>query len=126
MLESINAQLGGKPRLFVTPATERPDASAGTDMSYSHHQKQVVIDNRIAFVGGIDVCWGRRDDATYDLNATGRLGDDAYNGCVPHLTAVRADEGPFVDSKRVLERDTWTDPNSGIVTQNECWGLKAS
>ena len=126
VLESINAQLGGKPRIFVTQATEMPAASAGLDSSYSHHQKQVVIDNRIAFVGGIDVCWGRRDDAKFDLNAvaqpgddaaTTRLGDDAYNGCVPHLAAVGAD-GLFVEAQRVCEPDTWTDPDTGLTEQN--------
>jgi phospholipase D1/2 len=35
----------------------------GTESSflYSHHEKTVVIDQRIAFIGGIDLCWGRWD-----------------------------------------------------------------
>ena len=31
---------------------------------YSHHEKLVIIDQRIGYVGGIDLCWGR-----YDTNA---------------------------------------------------------
>ena len=29
---------------------------------WSHHEKTVVIDQKIAFVGGIDLCFGRWDD----------------------------------------------------------------
>ncbi|CAF5145955.1 unnamed protein product, partial [Rotaria sp. Silwood1] len=29
---------------------------------WSHHEKMVVIDQKIAFVGGIDLCYGRWDD----------------------------------------------------------------
>ena len=31
---------------------------------WSHHEKLVIIDQKIAFVGGLDLCWGR-----YDTNA---------------------------------------------------------
>ena len=30
---------------------------------WSHHEKLVIIDQKIAFVGGLDLCWGR-----YDIN----------------------------------------------------------
>jgi phospholipase D1/2 len=35
----------------------------GTESSflYSHHEKTVVIDQQVAFIGGIDLCWGRWD-----------------------------------------------------------------
>jgi phospholipase D1/2 len=35
----------------------------GTESSFlfSHHEKLVVIDQQIAFIGGIDLCWGRWD-----------------------------------------------------------------
>lgn len=35
----------------------------GTESSFmfSHHEKTVVIDQKIAFIGGIDLCWGRWD-----------------------------------------------------------------
>ena len=32
-----------------------------TSILWSHHEKLVVIDNQVAFVGGIDLCWGRFD-----------------------------------------------------------------
>jgi phospholipase D1/2 len=29
---------------------------------WTHHEKMVVIDQKIAFVGGMDLCYGRWDD----------------------------------------------------------------
>jgi len=29
---------------------------------WSHHEKLVIIDQKVAFVGGIDLCFGRWDD----------------------------------------------------------------
>jgi phospholipase D1/2 len=34
---------------------------------WSHHQKTVVVDEDTAFVGGIDLCFGRYDDSLYRL-----------------------------------------------------------
>jgi phospholipase D1/2 len=107
VLKSINAQLKGKPQVFARIAVEHPDASAGMDMFYSHHQKQVVIDNRIAFVGGIDVCYGRRDGNTFPLDAKDRLGNDAYNGCVPRLLPVK--ESDYVQGLNAM----YVQPSSG-------------
>jgi phospholipase D1/2 len=52
---------------------------------FSHHQKLVVIDRKIAFAGGIDIAYGRYDDATYglDANADGRRVLNMYNPCIP-------------------------------------------
>ena len=32
-----------------------------TTLLWSHHEKLVIIDQKIAFVGGLDLCWGRYD-----------------------------------------------------------------
>ncbi|CAF0790729.1 unnamed protein product, partial [Didymodactylos carnosus] len=34
----------------------------GTDNFWSHHEKCVIIDQKLAFVGGVDLCYGRWDD----------------------------------------------------------------
>ena len=36
----------------------------GIDLLWSHHEKLVIIDQKYAYVGGLDLCWGR-----YDLNS---------------------------------------------------------
>jgi len=42
------------PDHHVMPGTE-------SSFLYSHHEKTVIIDQKIAFIGGIDLCWGRWD-----------------------------------------------------------------
>lgn len=42
------------PNHSVMPGTE-------SSFLFSHHEKTVIIDQRIAFIGGIDLCWGRWD-----------------------------------------------------------------
>ncbi|KAI0977875.1 hypothetical protein GJ496_001890 [Pomphorhynchus laevis] len=51
-----------------------PDHNAGT-LLWSHHEKSVVIDQTIAFVGGIDLCFGRWDDNAYRLVDLGNEND---------------------------------------------------
>lgn len=74
----------GQQRVFVTLAKPHPDQNTSF---YSHHQKQVVIDQRIGFVGGLDLAYGRYDDDSFELraDADGRQGMNRYNGCVPQL-----------------------------------------
>lgn len=83
VLLGIN-RLVGQQRVFVTLAKPHADQNASF---YSHHQKQVVIDQRIGFVGGLDLAYGRYDDDSFELraNADGRQGMNRYNGCVPQL-----------------------------------------
>ncbi len=38
-----------------------------TSLIFSHHEKIVVVDRSIAFVGGIDLCFGRWDTHSHDL-----------------------------------------------------------
>ncbi|KAG0174673.1 hypothetical protein DFQ28_005271 [Apophysomyces sp. BC1034] len=44
-----------------------PDHAIGGTLFWSHHEKIVVVDNRIAFVGGVDLCFGRWDTHTHRL-----------------------------------------------------------
>jgi phospholipase D1/2 len=86
VLEAINS-LAGRPCVWVTLAASLADDDAGF---FSHHQKFVVVDGKAAFVGGMDVCYGRFDDERYDLkaDAAGRQALNRYNTCVPHIGHV--------------------------------------
>src|SRR5690606_25161430 len=89
VLESINShpEVNAKGRVQVLLAK----SMATVNNSYfSHHQKQVIIDRKIAFIGGIDLAYGRFDDATYDLQAdkSGRQVLNRYNGCVVAMKAL--------------------------------------
>ena len=38
------------------------DHSSYGTLLWSHHEKSIIIDQSIAFMGGIDLCFGRWDD----------------------------------------------------------------
>ena len=44
-----------------------PDHAAGGVLFWAHHEKLVVVDQTIAFLGGIDLCFGRWDDHHHRL-----------------------------------------------------------
>tara|TARA_R110000764_G_scaffold138885_6_gene226733 strand:+ start:899 stop:4111 length:3213 start_codon:yes stop_codon:yes gene_type:complete len=80
----LNAGLQNGPRAFCVPATQQSDMG-GLGVAFSHHQKSVVIDNLVGYVGGIDLAYGRRDDNNFSLDASSRKGNDARNPCIPQL-----------------------------------------
>nr|CAB3264933.1 phospholipase D1-like [Phallusia mammillata] len=43
-----------------------PDLTAG-ELLWAHHEKIIVIDQNVAFIGGIDLCYGRWDDHAHRL-----------------------------------------------------------
>jgi phosphatidylserine/phosphatidylglycerophosphate/cardiolipin synthase-like enzyme len=84
----------------------------------SHHQKLVVLrhdedpSRDVAFVGGIDLCHGRRDDADH-------LGDPqplpmaaAYGPRPPWHDVQLQIRGPAVHVLDTVFRERWDDPNS--------------
>jgi phosphatidylserine/phosphatidylglycerophosphate/cardiolipin synthase-like enzyme len=84
----------------------------------SHHQKLVVLrhdedpSKDVAFVGGIDLCYGRRDDAEH-------LGDPqplpmakAYGERPPWHDVQLMIRGPAVAVVDTVFRERWDDPNS--------------
>ena len=36
---------------------------------WSHHEKNVIVDQRIGFLGGLDLCFGRYDDKSHPINS---------------------------------------------------------
>ncbi|WP_425491409.1 phospholipase D-like domain-containing protein [Chitinivorax tropicus] len=81
----LNAGLAGGPRAFAMPAIQQSDMPTGLKIGFSHHQKLVVIDNERAYVGGIDLAYGRRDTASFNLKADWREGNELYNSCIPSI-----------------------------------------
>lgn len=79
----LNAGDAGKPRAFALPAMAQSDLEGGLAIGFSHHQKLVVVDREKAFVGGIDLAYGRRDNGEFRLKHCGRTGNELYNSCIP-------------------------------------------
>ena len=86
--------------------------------SGSHHQKMVVIRYRdrpqddIAYVGGIDLCHSRRDDAEH-------LGDEQalemaseYGPTPPWHDVMASITGPAVHDVETVFRERWEDPTA--------------
>jgi phosphatidylserine/phosphatidylglycerophosphate/cardiolipin synthase-like enzyme len=84
----------------------------------SHHQKLVVIqhDGRpeqdVAFVGGIDLCYGRRDDATHDGDPQQPPMDPRYRGRAPWHDATFELRGPVVGDVLRCFVERWNDPTA--------------
>lgn len=62
---------------------DEPGYSLATKQFFSHHQKCIIIDKKIAFVGGIDLAYGRYSHGyKLDPNADERKVANRYNPCI--------------------------------------------
>jgi phosphatidylserine/phosphatidylglycerophosphate/cardiolipin synthase-like enzyme len=85
----------------------------------SHHQKLLVIRHRddpardIAYVGGIDLCHSRRDDAEHrgDPQALGTMAGE-YGDTPPWHDLQAAITGPAVHDVETVFRERWEDPTT--------------
>jgi phosphatidylserine/phosphatidylglycerophosphate/cardiolipin synthase-like enzyme len=83
----------------------------------SHHQKLLVIRHRddptrdIAYVGGIDLCHSRRDDAAHhgDPQALDTMAEE-YGKTPPWHDIQAAISGPAVHDVETVFRERWEDP----------------
>ncbi|XP_061706490.1 phospholipase D2 [Cydia pomonella] len=50
-----------------------PDHARGGILFWAHHEKIVVVDQCVAFLGGIDLCYGRWDDYKHRLTDLGNI-----------------------------------------------------
>jgi phosphatidylserine/phosphatidylglycerophosphate/cardiolipin synthase-like enzyme len=82
----------------------------------SHHQKLFVIrhkgdvDADVAFVGGIDLCHGRRDDAEHHGDPQTMPMDQRYQGRAPWHDATLELRGPVVGDLLRTFVERWNDP----------------
>ncbi len=82
----------------------------------SHHQKMVVVRHEgrpaadVAFVGGIDLCHGRRDDATHAGDPQTLLLDRRYGSRPPWHDAMVEIRGPAVADVLLTFTERWNDP----------------
>lgn len=89
MLAIFQLNAGQKTmRAICCPAASQNDSNGVEATFFSHHQKLVVVDHQIAFIGGMDLAYGRRDDATFSLAHGDRVLNERYNPGVPPLRQV--------------------------------------
>jgi phospholipase D1/2 len=93
-LNQLNAGLSER-RAWTLPAAGQSDIAGGLGLlGFSHHQKMVVIDHTIGYMGGMDLAYGRRDDGSFDLQAQGRSGNEFYSPCTPKIETVSHQQAP--------------------------------
>ena len=102
IFEDINKRLGlkGDKKAIHVLLSE---SYSGTNANYfSHHQKCVVVDRKIGYMGGLDLSYGRYDDATYTLkpDADGRAVLNRYNPCIAWAKPLK--ESDVVDPDLML------------------------
>jgi phosphatidylserine/phosphatidylglycerophosphate/cardiolipin synthase-like enzyme len=88
----------------------------------SHHQKLVVLrhpgrpENDVAFLGGIDLCNGRRDDALHNGDPQSGPMAEVYGTRPPWHDIQVAVRGPAVGDAEAVFRERWEDP--AALTRN--------
>ncbi len=93
----------------------------------SHHQKLVVIRHRgdptrdVAYVGGIDLCHSRRDDASHrgDPQPVGMAVE--YGATPPWHDIQAAISGPAVFDVETVFRERWCDPTPLSRSPKHYW-----
>nr|XP_015216770.1 PREDICTED: phospholipase D1 isoform X3 [Lepisosteus oculatus] len=86
----INSEYSKRTLLHLHPnikVMRHPDHVSSTVYLWAHHEKVVVIDQSVAFVGGIDLAYGRWDDREHRLTDV---------GSVMRTTAVSDEHQPSV------------------------------
>lgn len=82
----------------------------------SHHQKMVVIRHAdaprrdVAYVGGIDLCHSRRDDARHRGDPQAQSMSEVYGVTPPWHDVQCAISGPAVYDAETVFRERWEDP----------------
>lgn len=79
----INEYIGRKAISVRLHSSRNDEPISPSYLFFSHHQKCVIVDRKIAFVGGIDLAYGRYSNG-YNLNPTAdnRQVLNRYNPCV--------------------------------------------
>jgi len=86
--DSSQAKLLGLPKgkgsisvMLQNSNTGRSTVSRESGLLFSHHQKSLVVDGTIAFVGGFDLAYGRWDTNAFNvvIDPTHHVINDAYN-----------------------------------------------
>lgn len=84
----------------------------------SQHQKLVVLrhptrpERDVAFIGGIDLCHGRRDDRRHDGDPQSQQMARTYGARPPWHDVQLAVRGPAVGDAELVFRERWADPAS--------------
>ncbi|KAI1315945.1 hypothetical protein EDD11_000195 [Mortierella claussenii] len=90
---------------------------------WAHHEKICVVDCRLAFIGGLDLCFGRYDSRTHQLSDYHPLGggtiwpgQDYSNPRIKDFANVKEYDADLIERK-LLSRMPWHDVSIGVAGQ---------
>ncbi len=95
---------------------QKPTTTQKDFFDYSHHQKFVVVDGRVAFIGGIDLSYGRWETPEFDVvvDPSKMLINEMNNPCVPKLRPVSARE------RKIIKENDCAEPYGKILIDEGC------
>lgn len=111
-------------KLHPNISVQRHPDHLGGILLWAHHDKLVVVDQKIAFVGGIDVSYGRYDSSDHrlvdyiadDIDATIWSGIDYSNPRIKDFRNVTQFNVPLID-RRSIPRMPWHDVQCALFGQ---------
>lgn len=86
----INSEYSKRTLMRLHPnikVMRHPDHVSSSVYLWAHHEKLVIIDQSVAFVGGIDLAYGRWDDNEHRLTDVGSVKRVTTGPCLAALTA---------------------------------------
>jgi len=98
-MQSLSFKLGGHPRIHFHLDDCHPRGG-------SHHQKLIIVDRDVAFVGGMDVCSGRWDDRCHRAG-DGRRANPLGGSYDPYHDVQSFVTGEAVDVLTAWFADRW-------------------
>ncbi|KAI7827642.1 hypothetical protein BC939DRAFT_85921 [Gamsiella multidivaricata] len=97
--------------------------SVNATQFWAHHEKICVVDCRLAFIGGLDLCFGRYDSRTHQLadyhpSGSGVIwpGQDYSNPRIKDFMNVK-DYNTDLIERKLLGRMPWHDVSIGVAGQ---------
>uniref|UniRef100_A0AAY5F3N3 Phospholipase n=1 Tax=Electrophorus electricus TaxID=8005 RepID=A0AAY5F3N3_ELEEL len=114
----INSEYSKRTLLQLHPnikVMRHPDHVSSTVYLWAHHEKIVVIDQSVAFVGGIDLAYGRWDDHEHRLTDVGSV-TRTLNASAEVTFNIHSQPRPFTARRKV----SLTFPQYSTV-QNVLW-----
>ncbi|CAG8443136.1 7205_t:CDS:10, partial [Diversispora eburnea] len=99
-----------------------PDHGIDGTLFWAHHEKMIVIDRHLAFIGGLDLCFGRYDTGKHqvsDYSETSHKisvwpGQDYSNPRIKDFVDVKNWSSALID-KKMTARMPWHDVSIGLI-----------
>jgi phospholipase D1/2 len=100
----------------VLALCQKPTSAQRDSYEYSHHQKFVVVDGRIGFIGGIDLSYGRWESPEFDVvvDPGAFVGNEMYNPCAVKLRKASELE------KQTFQTFDFNEPYNEVLIDEGC------